>query len=243
MKNIKIKRLLPGVLMSGLIVLSGCGDSDDYVDEPPVIDPPPVVTTTDFSYEVTVINLTSSQPFTPIALASHGDIELWTIGTSASAALELLAESGDNSGVLADEQLLVGVSADGILMPGLTESLTITTTADDAPFLTVVTMLANTNDAFSGKSAIDVSGLAIGDEIVMNAGAYDSGTEANSEALGSIPGPADGGEGYNSIRDDVDYVAMHPGVVSMDDGLTTSVLMAEHKFDNPVLKITIRRMQ
>ena len=92
-------------------------------------------------------------------------------------------------------------------------------------------------------SSIDVSGLAIGDNISMMTVSYDSGTEANSEAMGSIPGPADGGEGYNSSRDDVDYVALHPGIVSMDDGLTTSVLSAEHKFDNPVMKITIRRTQ
>ncbi|PCJ48803.1 MAG: hypothetical protein COA74_07380 [Gammaproteobacteria bacterium] len=242
MKNIKILRLLPSIfLASSLLVLSGCDSNNYSTDSPPP--PPPVITTTDFSYEVLVTNLTSSQPFSPVTLVSHGDMPLWTIGSSASAGLELIAESGDNSEILDDEQILDGVTAGGILLPGMTEILTITTTAEDAPFLSVLTMLVNTNDAFSGKSVIDVSGLVIGDTMMMTAVSYDSGTEANSEAAGTMPGPADGGEGFNSARDDVGFVSMHPGVVSMDDGLRTSVLSAEHKFDNPVMKITITRLQ
>ncbi|MFT5808172.1 MAG: hypothetical protein ACI9LG_002473 [Moritella dasanensis] len=31
--------------------------------------------------------------------------------------------------------------------------------------------------------------------MTYNLPAYDAGTEANSEAVGTIPGPADGGEG------------------------------------------------
>jgi hypothetical protein len=73
--------------------------------------------------------------------------------------------------------------------------------------------------------------------------AYDAGTEANSEAKGTMPGPADGGEGFNASRDDVDFVHIHPGVISMYDGLADSVLGASHRFDNPVLAVTIMRTE
>jgi len=73
--------------------------------------------------------------------------------------------------------------------------------------------------------------------------AYDAGTEANSETAATIPGPAAGGEGYNSTRDDRDTVGGHPGVISADDGLTGSALDASHRFDNPVARITITRLE
>ena len=71
----------------------------------------------------------------------------------------------------------------------------------------------------------------------------DAGTEANSEAAGTIPGPADGGEGYNAERDDADLVSFHPGVVSADDGLMMSALTSAHRFDNPAVKLSITRVE
>ena len=71
----------------------------------------------------------------------------------------------------------------------------------------------------------------------------DAGTEVNSEAAGTMPGPADGGEGFNATRTDTGYVAMHPGVVTVDDGLTNSVLTVQHKFDNPAVRIMVTRIE
>ncbi len=65
-------------------------------------------------------------------------------------------------------------------------------------------MLVNTNDAFTGMTAINISDLAIGDNITMLAVAYDAGTEGNSEVAETIPGSAGGGEGFNAARNDVD---------------------------------------
>jgi hypothetical protein len=79
--------------------------------------------------------------------------------------------------------------------------------------------------------------------IMMHYMAYDAGTEANTEAKGSMPGPADGGEGFNAARDDVNFVHIHPGVISQYDGLADSVLMPSHRFDNPVLAVTITRTE
>jgi hypothetical protein len=105
-------------------------------------------------------------------------------------------------------------------------------------------MLVNTNDAFTGVTEVSLSGLELGESMTMNALSYDSGTEANSEALGTIPGPADGGEGFNSVRDDLaDHVTLHSGAITMDDGLNTSVLTEAHRWDNPTARVTITRVQ
>jgi hypothetical protein len=88
-----------------------------------------------------------------------------------------------------------------------------------------------------------LSGLSVGDTWSAYTSVYDAGTESNSEAQGTIPGPADGGTGFEAERDDVDFVGMHSGVVSMDDGLATSVLTQAHRFDNPAAYIVITRME
>ncbi len=227
------KQLLTGLSIVSILSLSACNHDDDVIDPAPMMD---------YSYEVTVTNLTHSQPLSPVAVVSHGDISLWQIGSSASVAIETIAESGDNSQILADTDIISGSSGAGIILPGMSETLVFNTSSESVPFLSVATMLVNTNDAFTGKTSIDVSNLAIGDNVTMKAVAYDAGTEANSEVAGTVPGPADGGEGFNATRDDVNYVAQHPGIVGIDDGLSTSVLTTEHKFDNPVIQLSITRL-
>ena len=72
--------------------------------------------------------------------------------------------------------------------------------------------------------------------------AYDAGTEADTELAAEIPGPVGGGEGFNAARDDQgDRVSMHSGVISQDDGLVTSDLTGQHRFDNPVVRVLIER--
>ncbi|MGI9283362.1 MAG: spondin domain-containing protein [Endozoicomonas sp.] len=74
--------------------------------------------------------------------------------------------------------------------------------------------------------------------------AHHSGTEANTESAGTMPGPADNGEGFNSARDDfADEVRMHSGVVTSDDGLSGSVLTQEHRWDNPTVRVVITRVK
>ncbi|HFQ61119.1 MAG TPA: hypothetical protein ENK39_02315, partial [Epsilonproteobacteria bacterium] len=72
---------------------------------------------------------------------------------------------------------------------------------------------------------------------------YDAGTEANSELASTIPGPAGGGEGFNAARDDKDFVSVHEGVVTKDDGLSTSALTQMHKWDNPAASVSIERVK
>jgi hypothetical protein len=158
-----------------------------------------------------------------------------------SVELEMMAEGGDNSGLLALG--MAATSGAGAIGPGGNETISVTVQDVMDAKLTVATMLVNTNDAFSGLNAWDLSQLAVGDSWTTTAGVYDAGSEVNSEAAGTMPGPADGGEGFNAMRSDTGYVAMHPGVVSADDGLNSSVLSVEHRFDNPAVRIMVSRTE
>lgn len=232
------KFALAGVLATGL---SACGDDDET--SPMVIEEPVVVMPVNYSFEVNVLNLTYAQPLSPVFVAAHTEGALWEIGSPASTALEMLAESGSGAELAALATLQTSMSGTDAVMPSQNDTVSVTLTDTMPALLTVVTMLVNTNDAFTGYTGIDVSGLNVGDSMTYTVGTYDAGTEANSEMMGTIPGPADGGEGFNAARDDVDFVAMHSGVVSKDDGLTTSVLTQMHRFDNPTMRITVTRTE
>lgn len=239
-------RLVLGMAL--LLALAGCSDDDNPLPEPPTTpDPtpappaPPAPVTS--SYEITVTNLTNAQPLSPVAVVLHTEGQLWEIGTAASEELEYLAEGGDNSFVLGLPVAAAGASGMGPIAPGASETISISIDDNDSALLSVVTMLVNTNDAFTGINAQSLAELEVGQSWTTRTRVYDSGTEANSEAQGTIPGPVDSGAGFDAARDDVDYVAMHPGVVSMQDGLASSVLTKQHGFDNPATKITVTRTE
>ncbi|WP_258406329.1 spondin domain-containing protein [Shewanella halotolerans] len=240
MKLQQLKSGLPltAVALSVGLLLSACSDNDHDTNMP---EPP--TAPVERSFTLTVTNLTANQPMSPLALlATSNGYHAWQNGEPASLALEQLAEGGDQSGYSAEmDGIDMVVSGAGILPPGASESLTLTQTEAATASLSLLTMLVNTNDAFSGLDAIDISLMAVDQSQSFYTPAYDAGTEANSEIKGSIPGPADGGEGFNAGRDDVNRVHLHPGVISQDDGLSDSVLKASHRFDNPVLKVTIQR--
>lgn len=227
------------------IGLAACGDNDNNNDAPPV----DVDVLQEFQVEV--VNLTAGQPFSPIAVIVHTDgYSIFELGEPATIGLENLAESGDNSELIseatASTEVISTLSADAPLGPGSTETLTFTVNEDDLSglLLSGVTMLVNTNDAITAVQDISLEDMDVGEVISLNTIGYDSGTEANSELIGTIPGPADGGEGFNSDRLDVaDEVRMHSGVITSDDGLTVSRLTEVHRWDNPVSRIKITRTQ
>lgn len=223
---------------SSFLLLSACNDSNND-DEVMVTPPPPII----YSYEISVTNLTQAQPMSPIAVMLHNEGDFWQVGTSASNALEKLAESGDNSELLDNNIILVGKSGAGILPAGMSETIMLDIQDNIPAKLSLATMLVNTNDAFTGINALAIENLAVNESISVFTSSYDAGTEKNSELMATIPGPAAGGEGFNSARDDVDFVAMHAGIVSQDDGLMQSVLTQAHRFDNPSLKVTIKRVK
>ena len=234
-------------LSLGILALTACGDDEKIVEVPVEVivevPPPPPPPPVDYVYQVTVTNLTAAQPLSPVGLVVHDGGHLWSVGEAASVALERLAEGGDNS-MLIENAGLASISGAGIIAPGDSETIEITVQDNDMAQLSFATMLVNTNDAFAGLDAWDLGNLAAaGDMWTTTLPVLDAGTEFNSEQAGSIPGPADGGEGYNPMRIGSSVVTLHGGVVSADDGLSSSVLSVNHKFDNPALRVTVMRVQ
>ncbi|WP_455221681.1 spondin domain-containing protein [Kaarinaea lacus] len=232
----KAIRLTLAILM--LLLFSACSHDDDDHMMPSMA-----------TYEVEVANATNGQPLTPIAVVAHtAGYQPWTLGGSASTGLEMLAEGGDVSQFIADADADANVEAtvsstNGPFGPGATESVMIDAMPASDLQISVAAMLANTNDAFTGLANVSVGELAMGDSLSMMAHVYDAGTEGNSETAATMPGPAAGGEGFNAARDDTDFVSIHAGVVTADDGLTTSALTESHRWLGFAAKITITRVQ
>jgi len=230
-----IKRIL--TMTAAVVVLASCGSDDKATVMPEPMTPEPVT----YSFEVTVQNLTNNQPLSPVTVLSHAmDVSLWQLGQSASMGVEYTAEAGDNTMLISDNTNFDNASSEGLLMPGNTATLMLTTD-DENNYLSIISMLVNTNDAFTGLVQYDLSQLAVGDVKSMLLPVYDAGTEGNSELAATLPGPVTGGEGFNEMRDDVDFVSRHSGVVTSDDGLTQSALDESHRFEALVAKVTIER--
>lgn len=228
------------------LALAACGSDNNRNQTPPPPPPPPPAMA---SFDVTVTNLTNGQPVSPVAVIAHQDgYSVFTIGSPATVGLETMAEGGDNSMLIAEADADASVIATGSgaapVGPAGSDTVTIDVLESDVAdlMISVSTMLVNTNDAISGLNGVDVSGLAEGDAWTGRAIVYDAGTELNTELAAEIPGPAGGGEGFNAARSDRDdRVAMHSGVISQDDGLATSALTGQHRFDNPALMVRIER--
>lgn len=225
--------------------LAACSSDNNGPGPLPTPVPPPAMA----SFDVTVTNLTNGQPLSPVAVIAHqAGYSVFTIGVPATVGLETLAEGGDNSMLIAEADADMNVLGSGSgaapIGPAGSETVTIEVLESDLPglMISVSSMLVNTNDAISGLNGVDVSGLAEGDAWMGRAIVYDAGTELNSELAAEIPGPAAGGEGFNAARNDRDdRVTMHTGVVSQEDGLMTSALTGQHRFDNPALMVRIER--
>lgn len=230
----------PLFLIPGLLLLQACGGSNSSGPPQPVM----------ASFDITVANLTNAQPLSPVAVIAHQDgYRLFSVGSAASLGLEELAEGGDNTALLAEagaEPLVVATATGAApIGPAGSEAVSLEVPETELPGLrmSVGSMLVNTNDGFSAVNAAEVGDLAVGEVISIYAIAYDAGTEADTELAAEIPGPAGGGEGFNPARDDLaDRVAMHAGVVSQDDGFATSDLTGQTRFDNPVVRVLIERV-
>ena len=236
----KLTKIVPIIL--GVASLIACSDNDNNMAVPE--EPTPVPAPAEYSYRLTVLNLTHNQPLSPLAFALHQtSYRPWTIGMAASSGLEILAEGGATTDFLNDPEIMAGLAGDGIIKPGMSQSVELTVSQRDNLMFSAATMLVNTNDAFTGLNARDIASLELGESLMMTGPVYDSGTEKNTESSGTMPGPADNGTGFDATQDDVGFVTMHAGVVSQDDGLTNSVLDQSHRFDSTVAKFTIERIK
>jgi hypothetical protein len=237
MKHIKKQNVKYAGLLALTIALSACdhndnnsgNDNDDSVD---IVAP--------HIYEVTLMNITQGQIFSPPALTTHvAGMKLWQTGEPASVALETLAEGGDTSQLVALAGIEQSHVTSGAVIPGELQKWTLEINQDEASNISLATMLINTNDGFIGITDMNLSTIVLGDSYQKMLIVYDAGTEVNDEI--SMPGA--GGEAFNASRNgDVNRVYAHAGVLTEHD-LSSSLLLAEHKFDNPAGKLIIKRVQ
>lgn len=147
---------------------------------------------------VSITNLTHGMAFTPRLLVAHNEnIDLYEPGQPASTALAWVAEGG----VILDAQNAASAGANfeyllerpenadnnawqafgvgGPPLPPATTSADYTFDTEDFPYLSLVTMLIPTNDAFAGLDTWRIPTEPGTYTVELNA--FDSGTEANDE--------------------------------------------------------------
>lgn len=229
-----------------LLALSGCHEADpSSVVTPP--DTPPSMNLTGRVFTGLVQNNTAGQPISPPLVLTHDNgYQLFQFGMQASVPLEHLAEGGDNQpliGTVADNGALFSYAVGtGVIAPGAQQSVMFMLTEPNSTHVTMAGMLVNTNDAFFAEK-MDISDLAVGQSLTVQAPIWDSGTEQNTETALTIPGPAGNGVGFAPQRNDVNRITTHRGVISNQDGLVGSALNGTHRFLNPPVTITVSRVK
>lgn len=206
---------------------------------------------------IKVDNLTRGIYFTPLLVAAHeGGNNVFASGTEASANLQMMAEGGNVSGLESD-LAAVGATietnpAGGLLAPGASTSVDLNTDSATANTqLSVVGMMLPSNDGFIGLNGITIPTEA--GTYTFNVNAYDAGTEANDEVVGSgapgeagypAPGPVgeasgSGGTGVNATAEG--NVHIHRNVLGDTDatGGVSDINSVVHRWLNPVARVTI----
>ncbi len=184
-------------------------------------------------YDVTITNLTRSEVFTPIMVATHKrSKKMFMLGSKASDVLAAMAEGGDTSGLSASLKPHKSASSGGLLEPG--QSVTVRIHAMEKNRISVAAMLIPTNDAFFAVNGMKLPKHSM---TVMSP-AYDAGSETNDELCANMPGPVCGGAGGSPNDDGEGYVHIHAGIHGIGD-----LAAADFDWRNPVAKITIRRVK
>lgn len=206
------------------------------------------------TYEITVENLTSGQPFTPPAAATHrGAADVFDVGEPASYGVSQIAENGNLAPLLmalegSDDVATVLVGADGApapILPG--GSLTFAIGAErGARFLSLVSMLICTNDGFTGLDGVKLP-ERVGEENVYETDGYDAGSEINTEdwddlvppcaPLTGVMSDSPGSGTSDPALAENGVIRHHPGIVGDDD-----LIAGLHGWTDPVARVTVRRL-
>ena len=186
------------------------------------------------SLNLTVRNITAGQPITPpIAVVHDSGVSLLPENADSLDGLEELAEAGAQSALAASLGEIAGVK--GVysldpppIPPG--EEVTTAITASPGDHVSVIAMLACTNDAITiGTLVVSDSGQAISSGRV-----YDAGTEDNTETMSTVPclgGESAGVSGADS-PDGEGRIGRHPGIVGGAD-----LTRAQHGWDNAAMQL------
>ncbi|MGI9658583.1 MAG: spondin domain-containing protein [Gaiellaceae bacterium] len=194
-----------------------------------------------YTYKITVENLTKTQPLSPPVFAVHkGKGKVWQPGKIASHGVAGVAEDA-NGGVLVDalnklrSVHTAGLGADAPIGPGASAMFEVTTKGRYNR-LSIVSMLVNTNDAFTGLNSKRLN-RAKNKMRMVQKGAYDAGSEANTQFKTDIPGPCCMNPFVRVPEGDV--IRKHDGIKDGVGDLT----VADYGWTGPVAKITIERVE
>jgi hypothetical protein len=192
------------------------------------------------TYRVTVENLTpphtsgpGAQPLSPPLFVVHSNrADVWSVGDIASHGLAAIAEDANNSVLESALSGLPGVrsvdtGAGGPIPSGTSRSFTVEA-AGRFNRLSLVTMLVNTNDAFTGLDSLHLTGRR--SHVLTQA--YDAGSERNNELKSHVPGPCCG----NAFVRDPEGL-----VVGMHEGITGrgQLLPSVYGWNGPAARITV----
>lgn len=203
------------------------------------------------TYEVTITNLTTGQPLTPALAATHkSNTGFFRVWRPASSQLQQIAENGnlapmraliDGSRRFYDSE--VGMGQAGPIMPGETVAFELDA-ASRFNFLSWASMLICTNDGFTGVNKLKLPSR-VGRSVTRYTGAYDAGTEINTEDWDNLVPPCaqltgfgdQGGTGTS------DPALAQNGVIRHHRGIRgiADLVPDVHGWRDPVAKITITR--
>lgn len=204
------------------------------------------------TYVITVENLTDGQPFTPpVAVTHRQSTSVFTVGAPASPSVQGVAENGNVPGLVADlagngmvDEVVVGDAA-GPVLPQTEVSFEVTAGPGHRR-LSLISMLICTNDGFTGLDGIKLPNQT-GGSTVIEVGAYDAGTEVNTESFddlvppcGPLTGVDSGGAGTgmsNPALAEGGVIHAHAGVVGSGD-----LLPGLHGWTDPAARITVTRV-
>jgi hypothetical protein len=170
------------------------------------------------TWDVTITNLTrpGSQPLSPPLFVVHSKrADVWSLSEIATHPVAAIAEDANNAPAESALAGLPGVrvvstGAGGPIPPGATRTYTVET-GGHFNRLSVLTMLVNTNDGFTGLDSLRLGGH--GD--TLRTRAYDAGSEVNNEDADFIPGPCCN---HPFVRDpEGALIRMHPGITGVGD--------------------------
>lgn len=211
------------IIMAMTFVLSAQSFSDSYYAR---------------QYEVTIINITKGETFTPILSATHkSSIQFFELGNPSSEPLAILAESGDVmplKDVLDGSDLVADTtSTQGLLAPG--NAVTFKIFGDRTSRLSFAAMLIPTNDTFVALNTVRLPRYG---SRTYFARAYDAGSEINDELCANIPGPACGGEGNSPTEDGEGFVHISAGIHGEGD-----LSVSTYDWRDAVAKVVVRRIR
>jgi hypothetical protein len=194
------------------------------------------------TWRVTVANLTppgpgvpGSQPLSPPLFVVHSNrADVWSVGEIANHGVAAIAEDANNAVLESALAEVRGVGtaftgAGGPIPSGQARTYTVETSGRFSR-LSLLTMLVNTNDGFTGLDSFRPAGRSS----VVSTMAYDAGSERNNELRSHIPGPCCGNP---FVRDpEGALIRHHEGITGRGE-----LSPAAYDWDGPVARITIER--